>query len=89
MWLNPWTHVGTSSNLQHLDRVAATLPSQAPAGTAEEAPDLGHWKGQHIPSGRPPSCIVKGGIPSSRTYLPTYLWCRQLFSYVCDLTPES
>ena len=34
MWPYPWTHVGTPSHLGHLDRVAATLPSQAPAGAA-------------------------------------------------------
>ena len=72
MWPYPWTHVGTPSQPGHLDRVAATLPSQAPAGAAQEAPELGQWKGQDVPLVRPSSCIVKGGIPSSRRYLPTY-----------------
>ena len=27
-----------------------------------------------MPLVRPPSCIVKGGIPSSQTYLPTYVY---------------
>ena len=34
MWPYPWTHVGTPYNPGHLDWVAATLPSQAPAGAA-------------------------------------------------------
>ena len=34
------THVGTPSEPGHLDRLAATLPSQAPAGAAQETPDL-------------------------------------------------
>ena len=77
MWPYPWTHVGTPSHLRHLDLVAATLPScstsQAPAGAASEAPDIGQWEGQDVPLVEPSSCIVKGGIPSSRRYLPTYL----------------
>ena len=36
-----WTHVGTPSHLGHMDRVAATMPSQAHAGAAQEAPDIG------------------------------------------------
>ena len=72
MWLYPWTHVGTPSHLGHMDRVAATMPSEAHAGAAQEAPDIGRWDEQDVPSMRPPSCIVKGGIPSSRRYLPTY-----------------
>ena len=67
MWGHP-PHPG------HLDRVAATPPSQAPAGAAQEASDLGQWEGQDVPLVRPSSCVVKGGIPSSRRYLPTYLW---------------
>ena len=39
MWPYPWTHVGTASHLGHMDRVAATMPSQAHAGAAQEAPD--------------------------------------------------
>ena len=73
MWPYPWTHVGTPSHLGHVDRLAATLPSQAHAGAAQEAPDIGQWKGQDVPLVRPSSCFVKGGIPSSRRYLPTYL----------------
>ena len=69
----PWTHVGTPSHLGHMDRVAATMPSQAHAGAAQEAPDIGQWEGQDVPLVRPSSCNVKGGIPSSRRYLPTYL----------------
>ena len=73
MWPYPWTHVGTPSHLGHMDRVAATMPSQAHAGAAQEAPDIGQWEGQGVPLVRPSSCNVKGGIPSSRRYLPTYL----------------
>ena len=69
----PWTHVGTPSQLGHMDRMAATMPSQAHAGAAQEAPDIGQWEGQDVPLVRPSSCIIKGGIPSSRRYLPTYL----------------
>ena len=74
MWPYPWTHVGTPSHLGHMDRVAATMPSQAHAGAAQEAPDIGQWEGQDVPLVRPSSCNVKGGIPSSRRYLPTYLF---------------
>ena len=70
MWPYPWTHVGTPSHLGHMDRVAATMPSQAHAGAAQEAPDIGQWKGQDVPMVRPSSCNVKGGIPSSRRYIP-------------------
>ena len=73
MWPYPWTHVGTPSQLGHMDRVAATMPSQAHAGAAQEAPDIGQWEGQDVPLVRPSSCNVKGGIPSTRRYLPTYL----------------
>ena len=73
MWPYPWTHVGTPSHLEHMDRVAVTMPSQAHAGAAQEAPDIGQWEGQDVPLVRPSSCNVKGGIPSSRRYLPTYL----------------
>ena len=73
MWPYPWTHVGTPSHLGHMDRVAATMPSQAHAGAAQEVPDIGQWEGQDVPLVRPSSCNVKGGIPSSRRYLPTYL----------------
>ena len=73
MWPYPRTHVGTASQPGHLDPVAATLPSQAHAGAAQEAPDIGQWEGQDAPLVRPSSRIVKGGIPRSRRYLPTYL----------------
>ena len=69
----PMDTLGTPSHLGHVDRVAATMPSQAHAGAAQEAPDIGQWEGQDVPLVRPPSCFVKGGIPSSRRYLPTYL----------------
>ena len=49
------------------------MPSEAHAGAAQEAPDIRQWEGQDVPLVRPSSCNVKGGIPSSRTYLPTYL----------------
>ena len=71
MWPYSWTHVGTPSHLGHMDRVAATMPSQAHAGAAQEAHVIGQWEGQDVPLVRPSSCIVKGGIPSSRRYLPT------------------
>ena len=74
MWPYPWTHVGTPSHARHLDRVAATLSSPAPAGAAQWAPDLGQWEEQYVPLVRPSSCIVKGCILSSQTYLPTYLY---------------
>ena len=61
-------------------RVAATMPSQAHAGAAQEAPDIGQWEGQDVPLVRPSSCNVKGGIPSSRRYLPTYL---RMKSFTC------
>ena len=73
MWPYPWTRVGTPSHLGHMDRVAATMPSQAHAGAAQEAPNIGQWEGKDVPLVRPSSCTVKGGIPSSRRYLPTYL----------------
>ena len=78
MWPYPWTHVGTPSHPGHMDRVAATMPSQAHAGAAQEAPDIGQWEGQDVPLVRPSSCNVKGGIPSSRRYLPTYLLLLRL-----------
>ena len=80
MWPYPWTYVGTPSHPGHLDRVAATLHSQAPAGEARRTPHLGQWEGQDIPSVRPPSCIVKGGILSTQRYLPTFAHCLGLRS---------
>ena len=70
--------MGTPSHLGHMDRVTATMPSQAHAGAAQEAPDIGQWEGQDIPLVRPSSCFVKGGIPSSQRYPPTYLLCASL-----------
>ena len=70
MWPYSWTHVGTPSHLGHMDQVAAIMPSQAHAGAVQEGPDIGQWEGQDVPLVRPSSCIVKGGIPSSRRYLP-------------------
>ena len=78
MWPYSWTHVGTPSHLGHMDRLAATMPSQAHAGAAQEAPNIGQWEGQDVPLVRPSSCIVKGGIPSSRRYLPTYLHSHRI-----------
>ena len=75
MWPYPLTHLGTPSHLGDLDLVAATLPSQAPAGAAQKAPELGQWEGQDVPLVRSSSCIAKGGILNSRRYLPTYLVC--------------
>ena len=49
MWPYSWTHVRTPSHLGHMDRVAATMPSQAHAGAAQEAPDIGQWEGQDVP----------------------------------------
>ena len=72
MWPYSWTHVGTPSYLGHMDQVAATMAFQAHAGAAQEAPNIGQWEGQDVPLVRSPSCIVKGGIPSSRRYLSTY-----------------
>ena len=98
MWPYSWTHVGTPSHLGHMDRVAATMPSQAHAGAAQEAPDIGQWEGQDVPLVRPSSCNVKGGIPSSRRYLPTYLpqcpctsslYPRNPFGYGRHALPES
>ena len=83
MWPYPWTHVGTPSHLGHIDRVAATMPPQAHAGAAQEAPDIGQWEGQDVPLVRPSSCNVKGGIPSSRRYLPTHLTVRWRLQLRC------
>ena len=87
MWPYPWTHVGTPSHLGDMDRVAATMPSQAHAGAAQEAPDIGQWEGQDVPLVRPSSCNVKGGIPSSRRYLPTYLFV-QCLDDICQMLGE-
>ena len=84
--------MGTPSHLGHMDRVAATMPSQAHAGAAQEAPDIGQWEGQDVSLVGPSSCIVKGGIPSSRRYLPTYLYhgisMSQSFALHPDMTPS-
>ena len=73
MWPYPCTIVGTPSHPGQLDRVAATLPSQAPAGAAQVAPELRQWEGQDVPSVRSSSCIFQGGILRSGRYVPTYL----------------
>ena len=97
MWPYRRTHVGTPSHLGHMDRVAATMPSQAHAGAAQEAPDIGQWEAQDVLLVRPSSCNVKGGIPSSRRYLPTYLYVHPciyiyiyiyIYMYVCILPPS-
>ena len=88
MWPYPWTHVGTPSHLGHMDRVAATMPSQAHAGAAQEAPDIGQWEGQDVPLVRPSSCNVKEGIPSSRRYLPTYLRLVGATITIVYITPK-
>ena len=91
MWSYPWTHVGTPSHLGHMDRVAATMPSQAHAGAAQEAPDIGQWEGQDVPFVRPlPAMSKKASRAPEDTYLPTYLsynglkltkiWLRRQFS---------
>ena len=58
MWPYPWTHVGTPSHLGHLDRVAATMPSQANAGAAQEAPDIG----QRVLVGSTMKGLVRYGV---------------------------
>ena len=88
MWPYSWTHVGTPSHLGHMDWVAATMPSQAHAGAAQEAPNIGQWEGQDVPLVRPSSCTVKGGIPSSRRYLPTYLYIAIDYGVKCLLKRE-
>ena len=59
-----------------------SMPSQAHAGAAQEAPDIGQWEGQDVPLVRPSSCNVKGGIPSSRRYLPTYLNAVRVYTEI-------
>ena len=81
--------MGTPSHLGHMDRVAATIPSQAHAGEAQEAPDIGQWEGQDVPLVRPSSCNVKGVIPSSRRYLPTYLpLFKELMNKILSILPQ-
>ena len=91
MWPYSWTHVGTPSHLGHMDRVATTMPSQAHARVAQEAPNIGQSEGQDVPLVRPSSCTVKGGIPSSRRYLPTYLgWTwSQMGLQICPMKMTS
>ena len=72
MWPYPWTHVGTPPHLGHMDRVAATMPSLAHAGAAQEAPDIGEWEGQDVPLVRRSSCLSKEASRAPEdTYLPT------------------
>ena len=61
------------------------MPSQAHPGAAQEAPDIGQWEGQDVPLVRPSSCNVKGGIPSSRRYLPTSSRCASPGAWTCLL----
>ena len=93
MWPYSWTHVGTPSHLGHMNRVAATMPSQVHAGAAQEAPDIGQWEEQDVPVVKPSSCIVKGDIPGSRRYLPTYLspasFSLSLFLFTVLVSPSS
>ena len=72
MWRYPWTHVGTPSHLGHMDRVAATMPSQAHAGAAQEAPDIGQWDGRDLPLVSPtPALSNEASRAPEDTYLPT------------------
>ena len=71
MWPYLWTHVGTPSHPRDLDWLTVTLPSEATAGAAEGAPELGQWEGQDVPLVISSSRIVKGGIRSSQRYQPT------------------
>ena len=73
------------SSLLHLpmDTCGETLPAGTPGlggrntvfpstcGSGLRAPELGQWEGQDVPLVIPSSCVVKGGIPSSRRHLPT------------------
>ena len=59
----------------HTPAYAAGGHKAARRGPRQSAPELGQWEGQDVPLVRPSSCIVEGGIPSSRRYLPTYLPC--------------
>ena len=74
MWPYSWTHVGTPSHLGHMDRVAATMPSQAHAGAAQEAPNIGQWEGQDVPLVRPSK---EASRAPQDTYLPTFSICDQ------------
>ena len=69
MWPYPWTHVGTPSHLGHMDQVAATMPSQAHAGGAQEAPHIGQWQGQDVPLVRPSSCNGTQHVRADRDHL--------------------
>ena len=44
----PGTHVGTSSQLGYLNRVALTLPSKGSAEAAQGAHDIGQRQGQDL-----------------------------------------
>ena len=46
------------------------------------------WGGQDVPLVRPSSCTVKGGIPSSRRYLPTYLGYVAILPHLCVTFPQ-
>ena len=73
MWPYPWTHVGTPSHLGHMDRVAATMPSQAHAGAAQEAPEHRAVGGTGRPLGKTffLQCQRRHPeLPKIPTYLP-------------------
>ena len=71
MWPYPWTHVGTPSHLGHMDRVGATMPSQAHAGAAQEAPDIGQWEGRPLGKTFFLQCQTRHPeLPKIPTYLP-------------------
>ena len=78
MWPYPWTHVGTPSHLGQMDRVAATMPSQAHAGAAQEAPNIGQGEEQDVPLVRPSK---EASRAPEDTYLPT-LVSRHFFGKV-------
>ena len=73
MWPRSRTHAGTPSHPGHMDWVAAICLPNLMRERLREAPNIGQWEGQDVPVVRPSSYNVKGGIPSSRRYLPTYL----------------
>ena len=85
MWPYPWTHLGTPSHLGHMDRVAATMPSQAHAGAAQEAPDIGQWEGQDFL----PAMSKEASRAPEDTYLPTYLDACMSVKYLEGLHPQN
>ena len=69
-------------------RGAATMPSQAHAGAAQEAPNIGQWEGQDVPLVRPSSCIVKNRHPELPK-IPTYLYPTALEKHFFLLGPPN